>query len=328
MDKEKVIRQYHIPNCQSLCIYALYSDYDGKYFIGLSSNIRQRGLLLIQCLLSGYCTNKKLQTAFSLHPESFRFRILEECTDPLIAYDHANDIVESLDTIRNGYNLIRINKPRQAWGYSQYELSHGIDVSGVNLPAYSGCAVYIITDHLTSRFYIGSTADFVTRIRSHICALRSGYHQNADMQLAFSDHPDHFSFDLLKKCSTEDEARRQEAIEIHTRNAIEKGFNKINNPNLLPVKWQKKKVAYYFFFFAPATERGGVYMGNAQKIRMALAYKKMSESKLAEALGKTPQAFNQRMKTDKFTTEDLTKIAEVLGATYISEFSFPDGTKI
>lgn len=69
-------------------------------------------------------------------------------------------------------------------------------------------------------------------------------------------------------------------------------------------------------------------MGNAQKIKMALAYKGISESELAKALGKTPQAFNQRMKTDKFSTEDLAKIAEVLGAAYISEFSFPDGTKI
>ncbi len=69
-------------------------------------------------------------------------------------------------------------------------------------------------------------------------------------------------------------------------------------------------------------------MGNAQKIKMALAYKGMSESELAKALGKTPQAFNQRMKTDKFSTDDLIQIAEIMGASYISEFSFPDGTKI
>lgn len=69
-------------------------------------------------------------------------------------------------------------------------------------------------------------------------------------------------------------------------------------------------------------------MGNSQKIKMALAYKGMSESELAKALGKTPQAFNQRMKTDKFTVEDLTQIAKIMGATYISEFSFPDGTRI
>lgn len=69
-------------------------------------------------------------------------------------------------------------------------------------------------------------------------------------------------------------------------------------------------------------------MGNAQKIKMALAYKGMSESELAKALGKTPQSFNQRMKTDKFTSEELTQIAKIMGASYISEFSFPDGTTI
>ncbi len=69
-------------------------------------------------------------------------------------------------------------------------------------------------------------------------------------------------------------------------------------------------------------------MSNSQKIKMALAYKGMSEAELAKALGKTPQAFNQRMKTDKFSTEDLNQIARIMGATYISVFSFPDGTRI
>lgn len=75
-------------------------------------------------------------------------------------------------------------------------------------------------------------------------------------------------------------------------------------------------------------EGGTHMMGNAQKIKMALAYKGMSESELAKALGKTPQAFNQRMKTDKFSAEELVQIARVMGASYISEFSFPDGTRI
>lgn len=61
---------------------------------------------------------------------------------------------------------------------------------------------------------------------------------------------------------------------------------------------------------------------------MPLAYKDMRESELAKALGKTPQAFNQQMETDKFSTEALPKIAAIMGASYISEFSFPDGTKI
>jgi hypothetical protein len=69
-------------------------------------------------------------------------------------------------------------------------------------------------------------------------------------------------------------------------------------------------------------------MTNAQKIRMALAYVKMSEAELARRLNSTPQAFNQRMKTDKFSSNELEKIANIVGAKYLAYFEFPDGTKI
>ena len=69
-------------------------------------------------------------------------------------------------------------------------------------------------------------------------------------------------------------------------------------------------------------------MTNTQKIKLALAYKNMSESELARQLGTSPQAFNQRMKTDKFSSDELSKIAEILQAKYISSFEFPDGTVI
>lgn len=69
-------------------------------------------------------------------------------------------------------------------------------------------------------------------------------------------------------------------------------------------------------------------MTNSQKIKMALAFKGMSESELARALGSTPQAFNQRMKTDKFASAELEKIAGILGGIYKASFEFPDGTNI
>lgn len=65
-----------------------------------------------------------------------------------------------------------------------------------------------------------------------------------------------------------------------------------------------------------------------QKIKMALAYKGMSESELARQIGTSPQAFNQRMKTGKFSSEDMEKIATALEASYFFGFEFPDGTKI
>ena len=65
-----------------------------------------------------------------------------------------------------------------------------------------------------------------------------------------------------------------------------------------------------------------------QKIKMALAYKGMSEADLARAIGTSPSAFNQRMKTGKFSSEDMEKIATALEATYFFGFEFKDGTKI
>lgn len=66
----------------------------------------------------------------------------------------------------------------------------------------------------------------------------------------------------------------------------------------------------------------------SQKIKMALAYKGMSEADLARAVGSSPQAFNQRMKTGKFSSEEMDKIANALGAEYYFGFQFPDGTNV
>ncbi len=65
-----------------------------------------------------------------------------------------------------------------------------------------------------------------------------------------------------------------------------------------------------------------------QKIKMALAYKGISEAELARAIGTSPSAFNQRMKTGKFSSEDMEKIAEAMGAEYFFGFKFEDGTQI
>ena len=69
-------------------------------------------------------------------------------------------------------------------------------------------------------------------------------------------------------------------------------------------------------------------MAISQKIKMALVKAGMSEAELARRLGKTPQAFNQRMKTGKFSEDELKEIAHVIGCSYTITFSFPDGTTI
>lgn len=64
------------------------------------------------------------------------------------------------------------------------------------------------------------------------------------------------------------------------------------------------------------------------KIKMAETYAKISEAELARRLETTSQAFGQRMRTGKFTSSDLDKIAEALGAEFVCHFKFPDGTEI
>lgn len=69
-------------------------------------------------------------------------------------------------------------------------------------------------------------------------------------------------------------------------------------------------------------------MTMAQKINMAVAYKGISQAALARAIDMTPSNFNQKLKRETFSTEELSKIAEALGGVYEFGFTFPDGTKI
>lgn len=69
-------------------------------------------------------------------------------------------------------------------------------------------------------------------------------------------------------------------------------------------------------------------MTNAKLIKMALAYTGKSEAWLAREIGTSASAFNQRMKTDKFTSEEMQTIAKALGAEYKASITFPDGTEI
>lgn len=66
-----------------------------------------------------------------------------------------------------------------------------------------------------------------------------------------------------------------------------------------------------------------------QKINMATSYKGMSQAALARTIGMTPSNFNQKIKRETFTTNELEAIAAALGAAFVPcSFEFPDGTKI
>ena len=65
-----------------------------------------------------------------------------------------------------------------------------------------------------------------------------------------------------------------------------------------------------------------------QKIKSACAIAGMNESRLAENLGTSKSAFNQRMKRGKFSPEELEDIARAMGAELVLKFRFKDGTEI
>lgn len=65
-----------------------------------------------------------------------------------------------------------------------------------------------------------------------------------------------------------------------------------------------------------------------QKIEAACAYAGIQKKEIAQRMGVTPSAFNQRLKTGKFSDSDFKLISDVLGAEYISFFKFPDGKEI
>ena len=64
------------------------------------------------------------------------------------------------------------------------------------------------------------------------------------------------------------------------------------------------------------------------KIKMAEVCAGIKEAELARRLGTSSQALGQRIKTGRFSIEDLEKIAEALGAEYVCCFRFPDGTEV
>ncbi len=64
------------------------------------------------------------------------------------------------------------------------------------------------------------------------------------------------------------------------------------------------------------------------KLKMAEARAGISESELARRLETSPQALNQRLKTGRFTPDDLERIAEALDAELVFKFRWPDGTEV
>ncbi len=65
-----------------------------------------------------------------------------------------------------------------------------------------------------------------------------------------------------------------------------------------------------------------------QKIKVACDVANMSLTELGARMGMSQASISKRVKTGKFTQEELEKMAHILGAEYKSGFYFPDGNKV
>ncbi|MFP3041201.1 helix-turn-helix domain-containing protein [Treponema primitia] len=57
-------------------------------------------------------------------------------------------------------------------------------------------------------------------------------------------------------------------------------------------------------------------MAISEKIKILMVKKGAKQKEVAEALGISPEYFNNKLRGEKFTREELEKIAAALGATY------------
>ena len=65
-----------------------------------------------------------------------------------------------------------------------------------------------------------------------------------------------------------------------------------------------------------------------QKIKVACDTAGMSLTELGSKMGMSQASISKRVKTGKFTQEELEQMAAIMGCKYQSSFVFPDGNEI
>lgn len=69
-------------------------------------------------------------------------------------------------------------------------------------------------------------------------------------------------------------------------------------------------------------------MNIAEQIKILCVKLNISSSELGRLLGKSPQAFSQKMKRGSFSVDELKEIAEVTGCKYEGSFILPNGETV
>ena len=72
--------------------------------------------------------------------------------------------------------------------------------------------------------------------------------------------------------------------------------------------------------------KGGLRMTVSDSVRMALTKAGISQTKLAEIWGTSPQAIYNKLNLERWSAKDLARIAEITGGKL--NFDYPDGQQI
>ncbi len=69
-------------------------------------------------------------------------------------------------------------------------------------------------------------------------------------------------------------------------------------------------------------------MATSEQVKILCVKLNISVSELARRCGKSPQAFNQKLKREGFTPAELKEIAAAVGCSFESSFVLPNGQRV
>lgn len=100
--------------------------------------------------------------------------------------------------------------------------------------------IYIITDSINNRVYIGQSDNAKRRLQIHKLQLRKGIHKNVRLQRAFNANGDGFRFEILELCPESELDERERAWIAHYQsNQHENGYN-VTDGGHKGAKWNEE----------------------------------------------------------------------------------------
>lgn len=85
---------------------------------------------------------------------------------------------------------------------------------------------------------------------------------------------------------------------------------------------------FCFIIYAVENRKRDNNMTISEQIKILCVRSNISVAELARRLGKSPQAFNAKLKRESFTIEELEIIADVVNAKFYRNFELSSGDKV